>query len=308
MKNKKNKIIGVIIAVLALLALAIYYFSHSNIEVLNPAGQIGEKERNLIYFALGLSLVVIIPVFTILFVFAYKYREGNKKSKAKYSPHLSGSRKIEFVWWAIPTLLISVMAIIAWNSSHDLDPYKKIASDKKPINIQVVSLDWRWLFIYPDQHIASVNFLEFPQNTPVNFQLTSDSVMNSFWIPQLGGQIYCMPGMASNLQLMADKTGTFRGSSANISGDGFADMTFKAKSTNQTDFDSWVNGMKKSSDKLDTDSYSTLAKPSRDIQQKTYGWVQDGLFATIIGKYEVPTNSNGAGYQVFTGHSHMGAQ
>lgn len=166
----------------------------------------------------------------------------------------------------------------------------------------MVSLDWKWLFIYPEQRIATVNYFEFPENTPVNFELTSDTVMNSFWIPQLGGQIYCMPGMASQLHLIADKTGTFRGSSANISGSGFADMSFNAKSDTQDEFNSWMSDMKKNANNLDKNAYTLLSEPGKDVQQNSYGWVQEGLFASIIGKYAVPANENGPGYQVFTGH------
>lgn len=304
--SKKNKILALGLLLALLLSIAIVYFQNANVAVLEPAGQIGEKERNLIYFALALSLVVVIPVFFMLFYFAYKYREDNQK--AKYSPDLAGSKLAETIWWLVPTVLIIILGVVTWNSSHDLDPYKKIASDKKPINIQVVSLNWKWLFIYPDQHVASVNYLQFPENTPINFELTSDSVMNSFWIPQLGGQVYCMPGMYSKLHLIADKTGTFKGSSANISGEGFADMNFDAKSSSQEDFNTWIASVKTSPDSLDKDSYKQLAEPSRNNQQKTYAWAQEGLFATIIGKYMVPTNAQGAGFIIPNNHGHMGEE
>lgn len=304
--SKKHKIIALGVILLAFLAITVNYFQDTNIAVLQPAGQIGEKERNLIYFALALSLVVVIPVFFMLFYFAYKYREGNHK--AKYSPDLAGSKLAEAVWWIVPTILITILAVVAWRSSYDLDPFKKIDSSVKPINIQVVSLDWKWLFIYPDQHIASVNYLQFPENTPINFELTSDSVMNSFWIPQLGSQIYCMPGMYSKLHLIADKTGTFKGSSANISGEGFADMTFNATSSSQADFNAWVASAKKSPENLDKDTYKQLAKPSRNNQHKTYSQAQEGLFATIIGKYMVPTNVQGASFIIPNNHGHMGEE
>lgn len=302
--SKKNKIIALGIILLALLAVVVNFFHHSDVQVLNPAGSVGEKERNLIYFALGLSLIVVIPVFIMLFSFAYKYREGNTKSK--YSPELSGSKLAEAVWWLIPTILITILAVVAWRSSYSLDPYKALASDVKPMKIQVVSLDWKWLFIYPDEHIATVNFFEIPQNTPVDFELTSDSVMNSFWIPRLGSQIYCMPGMTTHLHLVADKTGDFKGSSANISGAGFSDMFFTAKATTHDEFDAWVSGVKNLPNKLDTNVYSELAKPSRHNPKSEYGSVQDGLFSTIIGKYVVPQNSQGAGYKIMSspGGSH----
>jgi cytochrome o ubiquinol oxidase subunit 2 len=299
--SKKHKIIAAGIIVLALLAVVANFFHHADVQVLNPAGEVGEKERNLIYFALGLSLVVVIPVFIMLFSFAYKYREGNSK-KAKYSPELSGSNVAEAIWWIIPTLLIAILAVVAWRSSYSLDPYKELSSDQKPMKVQVVSLDWKWLFIYPDQKIATVNYFQIPQNTPVDFELTSDSVMNSFWIPRLGSQIYCMPGMTSHLHLVAEKTGDFKGSSANISGAGFSDMFFTAKATTHDEFNQWVANMKKSQVKLDSGLYAELAKPSRNSQQKEYGSVQEGLFATIIGKYVVPLSSQGPGYIIPMDH------
>ncbi|HEX5455779.1 MAG TPA: ubiquinol oxidase subunit II [Candidatus Saccharimonadales bacterium] len=301
--SKKNKIIAGGIVLLALLAVVTNFFHHSDVQVLNPAGEIGEKERNLMYFALGLSLVVVIPVFIMLFSFAYTYREGNKK--AKYNPELSGSKLAEAIWWVVPTVLITILAVVAWRSSYSLDPYKELSSNVKPIRIQVVSLDWKWLFIYPDQKIATVNYFEIPQNTPVDFELTSDSVMNSFWIPRLGGQIYCMPGMTSHLHLVAEKTGEFKGSSANISGAGFSDMFFTAKSTTQGEFTDWMAGVKKTRSKLDDGLYAELAKPSRNTPKSEYGSVQEGLFSTIVGKYVVPINEQGAGYIIpMQGGSH----
>ena len=294
--SKRNKIIVLGIVLLALLAVIVNFFHHSDVQVLNPAGEVGEKERNLIYFALGLSLVVVIPVFIMLFTFAYKYREGN--TKAKYSPELSGSKLAEAVWWLIPTILITILAVVAWRSSYSLDPYKALASSEKPMKIQVVSLDWKWLFIYPDQHIATINYFEIPQNTPVDFELTSDSVMNSFWMPRLGGQIYCMPGMTSHLHLVAEKTGDFTGSSANISGAGFSDMFFTAKATTHDEFDAWVASVKKNQVKLDSGIYAEMAKPSRHNPRSEYGSVQEGLFSTIIGKYVVPFNGQGSGYKI----------
>jgi len=172
-------------------------------------------------------------------------------------------------------------------TSHSLDPSKPLASDKKPLRVQVISLQWKWLFLYPDQHVASVNYLPLPVNTPINFQLTSDAPMNSFWVPQLGGQIYTMSGMSTQLHLMASQTGDYNGSSANISGDGFADMRFKAHVTSQADFDAWVRETTTTSPQLTLDQYNVLAKPSSELSHTSYAFpvAYDGLYDTVIMKY-----------------------
>jgi cytochrome o ubiquinol oxidase subunit 2 len=286
MMNKKYKYALLILLVLGFVALAVWYLHSTNIPVLEPKGMVGQKERQLIYMALSLSLIVVIPVFVLLFAFAWKYRESNHV--AKYSPDLAGSRAAETVWWLIPGVLILVLSVITWNSSHALDPYKSIDSATKPITIQVVALDWKWLFIYPQQNIASVNFVQFSKNTPVNFEITSDTVMNSFWIPQLGGQIYAMPGMSTELHLIANQNGSFNGSSANISGSGFAGMRFVAKASSQADFNAWVQSVKRSSNHLSMAAYNKLAQPSRNNKIAYYSGGQAGLYNTIMMKYMMP--------------------
>lgn len=294
--NKKLKIIIFSLLGLIVLTLTAGYFRHTNIPVLEPAGSIGRQERNLIIFALGLSLIVVIPVYILLFSFAWRYREGNKK-KAKYSPELDGNWLAETVWWLIPTVLITILSVVTWQSSHALDPYRTLASGVKPLKIQVIAMDWKWLFIYPDQHVASVNFFQFPKNTPLDFQITADAPMNSFWIPQLGGQIYAMPGMSTELHLIADRTGSFHGSSANISGDGFARMTFTARSGSQADFDTWMRQVKRSPDRLDMAGYNRLAKPGESAV-KYYSSVQNELFNLEVTKYLVPMTAHGPAYTI----------
>jgi len=251
---------------------------------LEPRGTIGEQQRNLIVFALALSLVVVIPVYVMLFSFAWRYREGNKK-KVKYSPELAGNRAAETVWWLIPTALITILSVVAWNSSHRLDPYRPLASKARPITVQVVALDWKWLFIYPDEGIATVNQIAFPTNVPVNFYLTSGTVMNSFFIPRLGSQIYTMAGMQTQLHLIADKPGTYDGLSANFSGAGFSGMTFKAIATSESGFQDWINKVKQSSDSLDYAGYKALAKPSENNPVAYYGSIQNNLFMDILHEY-----------------------
>lgn len=212
-----------------------------------------------------------------------KYREGNKK--AKYTPDWGHSLVAEIIWWGVPLVLIVILGVITWKSTHALNPYKEIVNGKKPVAIQVVALDWKWLFIYPEQEIATVNYIQFPENTPVNFSISADAPMNSFWIPQLGGQIYAMPGMTTKLSLIANETGVFRGMSSNISGDGFAGMTFKAESSREEEFESWVSKVKSSGNYLTNDEYKQLVKPSKNNPVKVYSGVESGLFNKIVMQY-----------------------
>lgn len=301
--NKKIKFVIIGLLALIVLTLIVGYFKHANVQVFNSAGSIGAKERNLMLFALGLSLIVVIPVYILLFSIAWRYRESNHK-KAKYSPDLGGNRFAEAVWWLIPTILITILSVVAWQSSHTLDPYRHIASSTKPMKIEVVALDWKWLFIYPEQHIASINFVQFPVNTPVEFLITADAPMNSFWIPQLGGQIYAMPGMSTQLNLIADRTGSFHGSSANISGEGFSGMAFTAKSSSDNDFNAWVKSAQHSPQRLDSSAYNQLAQPSQNNPVTYYSKPQPELYNLIIAKYLVPTTAHGPAYQITT---HMGS-
>src|SRR6266702_1232883 len=287
--HKKLRLMLIVLLILGVALAAFLYLRTVNIPVLEPKGVIAEKERQLIFIALGLSAIVVIPVFTLLFVFAWRYRSAN--TKAKYSPNLAGSRVAETMWWLILSALILVLSVVTWNSSHALDPYKPLVSNVKPLTIQVVPLDWKWLFVYPDQHIATVNFVQFPQNTPVDFKITSDAVMNSFWVPALGGQIYAMPGMSTQLHLMADQTGNFSGMSANISGKGFSGMVFTAKASTESDFNTWVKYVKKSPNNLTQSAYDALAQPSENNQLTFYASAQNNLYDTIVLKYMTPMQS-----------------
>jgi cytochrome o ubiquinol oxidase subunit 2 len=223
--GKKYKIIFGVLVIGVLIAVAVKYLKTVNIEVFNPKGSIAEKQRNLIIFASLLSLLVIIPVYILTFTFLFKYRETNKK--ARYTPDWDHNRIYETIWWGIPIAVILLLSIVTWNSTHALDPYKPLSSSEKPLDIQVVALQWKWLFIYPEQNVATVNYVQIPVNRPVTFTITSDAPMNSLWIPQLGGQIYAMSGMSTQLHLIANHAGSYNGSSANISGEGFAGMRFK---------------------------------------------------------------------------------
>ncbi len=285
MSTKSKTIILVLLALLALTAVGIY-LAQTNIPVLQPAGPVGQKEKHLIIEAGLLSSIVVIPIFGMLIGFSWKYREGNKK--AKYSPNFSHNRALETIWWGSSLIIISILGVITWHSSRELDPFKSLVSKNPPMTIQVVSLQWKWLFIYPQQKIATINYLQLPKNVPIDFEITSDAPMNSFWIPQLGGQIYAMSGMSTHMHLLADKTGNFRGESANISGQGFADMHFIAQSTTESDFQAWVNRVKLEPDSLSLASYAQLALPSVNSQVKYYGYSADGLYNYVVGKYLSP--------------------
>jgi cytochrome o ubiquinol oxidase subunit 2 len=285
MKKTFKIAISVLVCIAVIIASIAYITSH-NIAVMEPKGAIGVQQRDLINTAFWLMSIVVIPVFIMTIAFAWRYRKGNKK--AKHTPDWDHSYVAEIFWWGVPFIIIIFLAIITWTSSHALNPYKPIENGKKPIVIQVVALDWKWLFIYPEQGIATVNFIQFPVNTPLNFEITADAPMNSFWIPQLGGQIYAMPAMKTKLHLIANEIGVYRGSAANISGDGFAGMTFKAQASSQEDFDQWVQTAKQSSNQLNQSTYDQLMKPSSYHPVTLYVLTDGDLFNHILMKYDAP--------------------
>ncbi|MGF0239737.1 ubiquinol oxidase subunit II [Rhodococcus sp. IEGM1300] len=255
-----------------------------NMTLLDPTGQVGLDERNLIITATLLMLLVVVPVIVMTFLFAWKYRASN--TDAVYTPKWSHSTKIEIAVWAVPVLIIIALGYVTYKSTHALDPYKPLESDVKPITIEVVAMDWKWLFIYPEQGIATVNKIVFPANTPINFKVTSDTVMNSFFIPGLGGQIYAMAGMQTKLHLIANRNAEMDGISANYSGAGFTGMKFKAISTSQADFDTWVSDVKKAPKKLEKAEYEALSKPSQNNPVELYSSFTPNLFQIIVDKYE----------------------
>lgn len=254
--------------------------------VLDPKGTVAAQQKHLIINVTLLMLVVVIPVFVLTFFIAWKYRAGNKK--ARYMPEWDNNRAAEVTWWLIPLAIIIAISIMIWKSSHALDPRRPLESNKKPVKIQVVALQWKWLFIYPEQNIATVNFVQFPEDTPVNFEITSDAPMNSFWIPQLGGQIYAMAGMTTRLHLDASEQGDYKGSSANISGEGFAGMKFTARASSESDFNKWAASAKNSSGPLGFDEYQKLAQPSKNSPVATYLESDQNLYDKIIMKYMRP--------------------
>jgi cytochrome o ubiquinol oxidase subunit 2 len=250
----------------------------------HPKGIIAQRELHLIGINYLLMLIVILPTLVFLFVVVWRYRAKN--AKAKHEPEHRLSVFKELLLWIVPSIVIAVMTVITWKAAHELDPYEPIKSDVEPLVIQVVAIDWKWLFIYPQQEIATVNFVQFPANTPIHFKLAADgSPMNSFWIPQLSGQIYSMTGMTTQLHMMADAPGTYSGRAAEINGEGYADMTFVAQSTSQADFEEWVTSVKQQPLQLTEPVYNELLKPSRSHPVALYASVEKDLFNKIVMKY-----------------------
>ena len=248
--------------------------------VLDPQGPIGAAERLILLNATVIMLAIIVPIIVLVLGCAWWFRAGN--ARARYLPNFEYSGPIELVVWAIPALVIMFLGGMAWISSHDLDPPKPIAAQAAPVTIQVVALDWKWLFIYPEQGVAAVNQLVVPIGAPLSFRITSATVMNSFFVPQLGSQIYAMAGMVNRLELLADKPGTFQGLSAQYSGAGFSDMRFEVKALPAADFQAWVAATKTGGGTLDPVAYGRLARPSKADKPQTFGTVTPRLFDAAI--------------------------
>jgi cytochrome o ubiquinol oxidase subunit 2 len=247
--------------------------------VLDPQGPIGAAERTILYNSLAIMLAIVIPTMIATLAFAWWFRASNPR--ARRLPDFTYSGQIELVVWSIPTLVILFLGGIIWIGSHDLDPMRVPQDAQRPLEIQVVSLDWKWLFILPDQGIASVNELVVPAGAPLHFSLTSGSVMNAFFVPQLGSMIYTMNGMTTRLYLKADKTGDYEGLSSAFSGDGFSGMRFKLRAVDPAAFERWVTEARGQGGALDHGAYMELAKQSMDVPVTTYRTVADGLFSAV---------------------------
>jgi cytochrome o ubiquinol oxidase subunit II len=259
--------------------------------VLDPKGPIAAAEREILFNSLGIMLAIVVPTILATLGVAFWYRSSNRR--ARYRPDFTYSGRLELLVWSIPAMTVLLVGGVAWLGAHDLDPRKPIASDVEPVRIQVVSLDWKWLFIYPDQGIASVNQLTVPVGTPLSIELTSSGVMNSFFVPQLGSQIYTMAGMVTRLHLQADHEGNYPGLSANYSGDGFADMRFTVDAVAPEAFARWIDGARGAGPVLDAGTYAALAKPSSAVVPLTYRSVAPGLFNGILGPAMHPHGSTG---------------
>jgi cytochrome o ubiquinol oxidase subunit 2 len=248
--------------------------------VLDPQGPIAAQELLLLINSTAIMLVVVVPVILATFAFAWWYRASNPHASRSLNEAYEG--RLEFVLWSIPALIVILLGGVIWIGSHELDPRARVPANADPLRVDVVALDWKWLFIYPDQGIGAVNQLVIPAGTPVRFRLTSATVMNSFFIPQLGSQIYTMGGMTTHLNLLADKPGEYPGFSANFSGDGFAEMRFVARAVPAGDFNSWVTQVRGAGSALDDAGYAALAKPSKAVPPATYRSVEPNMFERII--------------------------
>src|SRR5271169_3336035 len=244
--------------------------------VLDPQGPIAAAQRLLLFNATAIMLVVVVPVILATLAFAWWYRSSNTHATRSDDDRAYEGR-LEFVVWSIPALVVILLGGVIWISAHELDPRAPIPGGAKPLEVEVASLDWKWLFIYPDQGIAAVNQLVIPAGTPVRFRLTSATVMNSFFVPQLGSQIYTMGGMTTHLNLLAIKPGEYRGFSANFSGDGFSEMRFVVKSVPAGDFVTWLDQVRGTGAALDDAAYAELAKPSKAVPPTTYRSVEPKL-------------------------------
>jgi cytochrome o ubiquinol oxidase subunit 2 len=247
---------------------------------MDPQGPVAAAEWLLMINATEIMLVVVVPVILMTLWFAWWYRASN--ARANHSPDWDYQGSVEFVVWSIPALVVILLGGVCWISTHQLDPKAPLVSSAKPLRIDVVSLDWKWLFIYPEQGVAAVNQLVVPIGTPLAFRLTSATVMNAFFVPQLGTQIYTMAGMTTHLNLMADNPGDYPGLSSQFSGDGFSDMRFVVKALPAGDFTAWVATVRGVGAKLDNPGYAQLAKPSSAVRPTTYGTVDPKLFDSIV--------------------------
>jgi cytochrome o ubiquinol oxidase subunit II len=247
---------------------------------MDPQGPIGRADAKILLDALGVMLFIVVPTIAAMLVFAWWFRASN--TRARYQPGFVYSGRIELVVWAIPILTIVFLGGMIWTGSYDLDPYKPVSAQKKPLNVQVVSLDWKWLFIYPDQGIASVNELTVPAGTPIHFSLTSAAVMNMFFVPQLGTMMATMYGMVTQLNLEASRPGDFYGESAQFSGDGFSGMNFTLRAVPEDAFARWVAQAQETGPWLDTEGYLALLHQSQNVGPFTFQSVEPGLFEDIV--------------------------
>lgn len=262
-----------------------------NTVVLNPSGDIAAQQGHLIVVSTLLMLLIIVPVIALTILFAWRYRHNN--TAAKYEPDWDHSTQLELVIWGAPLLIIIALGLLTWISTHTLDPYrpldrlaanKPIPAEVQPLVVEVVALDWKWLFIYPEQGIATVNELATPVNVPIRFKITASSLMNSFYIPALAGQIYAMPGMETKLHAVINHPGEYEGFSANYSGAGFSDMRFKYRGMSQADFERWVQATKANGGTLDRTAYQELEQPSINAPVQYYGTVAPDLYHAILNR------------------------
>ncbi|WP_245739700.1 cytochrome c oxidase subunit II [Thermoflavimicrobium dichotomicum] len=258
--------------------------------LLDPAGPVAQTEYRNIMLTMVLSAIVAIPVLAIMVYVVYRYRD-RPENQAPYTPNWDDSKILEVIWWGIPILIVAILGVYTVRDTFSLT---RPPSDQKPVTIQVVSLDWKWMFFYPESNISTVNYVEIPTGVPVQFVLTADAPMNSFWVPQLGGQVYTMPGMEMYLWLQADRSGVYEGKGANFTGKGFAHMNFQVVAKPKSEFEAWVKSVKRSAPPLTNEKYNQLVKPSIANKQ-LYSSYPTSLYKDIV-------NKNGGMYYTHHGH------
>lgn len=284
------KIVARLFALFTLLGL-----SGCNLVVMSPSGDIARQQANLIIVATVLMLIIIVPVIFLTLFFAWRYRGSN--TNAPYDPEWHHSTRLEVIIWSAPLAIIIALGAVTWMSTHKLDPYRPldridaqraVPAEVKPITVEVVALDWKWLFFYPEYGIATVNEMAAPVDVPINFKITASSVMNSFYVPALAGMIYAMPGMETKLHAVINRAGEYEGLSSNYSGDGFSHMRFKFHGVDQAGFDQWVARVKQNGTALNRDAYLKLEKPSAKEPVRYYANVEDGLYRAVLNMCAVP--------------------
>ncbi|NGZ77839.1 ubiquinol oxidase subunit II [Saccharibacillus alkalitolerans] len=283
MSKKRRSLVRAAFSAVTLVLTMLLLSGCGNYMVLDPKGPIAEKQLDLIIITTLLCSVIIVPVLIITFVIVWRYRASNKK--ADYKPEWAHNNLLETIWWGIPIVIIIALAIVTVRYTHELEPSKALASDKDEVVIQAVSLNWKWLFLYPEEGIATVNTITIPEGHPVRFELTADSPMNSFWIPELGGQIYAMSGMSMALHLQADEPGTYFGTGANFTGEHFANMTFDVNATSEEEYENFIAEAKSSPETLTAESYEELSKPTEKEEPKLYASFPNGIYESIVTKY-----------------------
>ncbi|SDT55669.1 cytochrome o ubiquinol oxidase subunit 2/cytochrome aa3-600 menaquinol oxidase subunit 2 [Paenibacillaceae bacterium GAS479] len=277
--HKRLRMLGII---LAGVGMAVFLAGCGNPMVLDPKGPIADIQKEMIWISIILCAIIIVPVLGIWIYISVRYRD-KPDNKAPYEPNWAHSTKLEVIWWGIPIIVVGVLGYFTVVATYDLIKPPKATANVEPLTIEVTSMDWKWLFQYPDQDIATVNYLNIPENTPIQFVLTSNTAMNSFWVPQLGGMMYTMPGMAMRLWLQAEGPGEYLGMGANFSGSEFAKMHFKVKSMPQNEFDAWVAKSQNEPAKLTRETYEKLAVKGT-VPVQTFGQNEPTLFASIVVK------------------------
>lgn len=283
------------ILLVGLVALSSLLLSGCHFAILDPKGIIAASEKKIFLDSIYLMLIVVVPVVIMSFVIPWRYRASN--TKATYRPDWAHSTIMEVIWWTIPCIIIVILSVWTWIYTHSLDPYRPLSEDKNTIMVEAIAMDWKWVFIYPEQHVATVNYMEIPVNKPVRIFISSDAPMNSLEIPRLAGQIYAMTGMQTKLNLMATSTGVYTGLSTNFSGNGFSGMNFKVHVVKESEFDAWAKQIRQSSAKvLDVNAYNALTKPSENNPVEYFSNPVRGLFTMSVVKYMGPMPGMVLGY------------